>query len=174
MKYYIFSLLLAFTFSCNFTYARKVKNSFTIEKEYKRSKRDKQEIQGKLILYSDSVKNFNGNTGNLKNLFLDISFAGYEKEISSNKESFILVNSSDVGITGFEVKIDYLDMQDRMLHSRIIKEACFVPPGETRRFDIDSWDLQHTYYYYLGNQPKKVATPYKVVFNTKAIWIDEI
>ena len=55
-------------------------------------------------------------------------------------------------------------MKGRMLHSRIVELDCEVPPEESRKFDITSWDKQHTYYYYLGNEPKKVATPFQVKF----------
>lgn len=92
------------------------------------------------------------------------SFAGYDKEANSNKESFLIVNSTDHEILGFCVRIDYLDMKGRMLHSRIVEEKCDVPPHEARRIDIKSWDTQHTYYYYLGNEPKRVATPFQVSF----------
>ena len=116
------------------------------------------------IILSDSLLYREKGESKLLEATAKISFAGYEKEANSNKESFIMVNRSDFTVIGFEVKVEYLDMQDRMLHSRLLKENCNVPAGESRHIDAISWDKQHTYYYYLGNAPRRVATPYKVRF----------
>lgn len=186
--------------------AKKIKESFVIEKEEKSSKNKKSGIEGKKVVITDSVTSglFSNKTDSLmtekdskggkdgtwkgesnltheapsgedeevRNL-RNCSFSGYDKEPNSNKESFILMNPGPYVITGYEVKIEYLDMQGRMLHSRKVTLPCFVPPGENHRFDIPSWDIQHTYYYYLGNAPKRVATPFQVRFLPQAIWIEQ-
>ena len=150
--------------------ARKVKQTFKIEKSAGGSRKEgkklkPQDFEGREISADDSLEW----TGKIR----EISFVGYDKEPNSNKESFLLVNPSDKKVLGYKVKIDYLDLQGRMLHSRIIEETCEVPAGETRRIDIPSWDTQHTYYYYLGNEPKRVATPFKVVFEPLSFRIIE-
>lgn len=137
--------------------ARKVKNNLKVEKE------SKTKDSGKVLIEGQEVQPD----------FVLCSFSGYDKEANSNKESFILSNPSQYILTGYEVRIDYLDMQGRMLHSRTIKEPCFIPSGETRRFDLNSWDKQHTYYYYLGNEPRRVATPFQVAFTPLRFWILE-
>lgn len=105
------------------------------------------DIDGPLWFYPDSIR-----------------FTGYDKTLPSKKESFLIVNRSDAEIKKIGIRITYLDMKDRMLHSRDITVDCTVPPGETRRGDISSWDVQNTYFYYLGPEPRRVATPYKVRF----------
>lgn len=148
---------------------KKIKNSFKIEKSDKtKSKSQMSGFPGKEISFIDTLSN----RQDLKELE-KCGFAGYEKEAHSNKESFILINGSDKTILAFKLRIDYLDIKDRMLHAREVQQMCVVPPGETRRFDIKSWDTQHTYYYYLGNEPKKVAIPYKVSISPISLWIDE-
>lgn len=152
---------------------KKVKYSLTINKEEKVNKSQspgfKEKIPGIEVNIADSL-----NKGVLSDYLSNIvGFAGYDKEANSNIESFLVLNHSDQIITGFKVKIDYLDLKGRMLHSRTVESACMVPSGESRRVDIKSWDLQHTYYYYLGNEPKKVATPFKVEFFPQIIWIEE-
>lgn len=137
--------------------AKKIRNSFKIE--------NKKSLDSS----HSSKKNPEGVETNLP----ECSFSGYDKEVSSNIESFILTNPTDKFITGFNVVIEYLDMQGRMFHSREITESCHVPPGESRRIDIPGWDKQHTYYYYLGNEPRRVATPFKVVFHPKSFWIKD-
>lgn len=102
-----------------------------------------------------------------------LRFSGYEKEINSKKESFLISNNSHDLIHGLKVRIVYLDMNGRMFHSRETSNKCNLPQGETRKIDIPSWDNQNTYFYYLGNEPKKVATPFKVEIIPLAVWIEE-
>lgn len=164
-------LVLYLFFGCDFAVAKKIKNSFVIEKESrKNTKPTDQQIPGVKIELSDSLTVKSQERGNLFN----VSFAGYDKEPNSNRESFIIVNPTALTLTGYSVKIDYLDMQGRMLHSRTLTQGCLVPEGESRRIDVASWDTQHTYYYYLGNEPKRVATPFQVTFTPLAYWIETI
>ncbi len=105
-----------------------------------------------------------------------VSFSGYEKEAGAARETMFISNHSGLFISGIEMTVIYLDMSGRMLHSRKITKKCDVPPGETRMFDYPTWDRQKTYYYHLGNSPRKVATPYDVKVSPIAFWIktDEI
>lgn len=172
MKYLGWALLvLSLIFGLQTSDGKKIKNSFTIPKS-KTIKAKEETIKGIKIELSDSLQNFQSESEVQMSDFRGINFAGYDKEPNSAVESFVLVNPTPSAILGFEVKIDYLDMQDRMLHSRNYKTACFIPGGETRRFDIKSWDSQNTYYYYLGNAPKRVATPFKVTFTPLAVWVE--
>lgn len=168
------SLLLA-VFACtldvNEASARKYKYSLSVDKESKRKKAKPENIPGVMVNLSDTLDLENSDLPEMAEL-RKVNFAGYDKEPNSSTESFLLVNPSGQNLTGFEVRIDYLDMQGRMLHSRTVKQACFVPAGETRRFDLKSWDVQHTYYYYLGNEPKRVATPFQVVFHPVSLWLE--
>lgn len=172
------NLRIAIILSCFFFFclqgaeAKKVKTSLSIVKETGTS-RDKShpEFEGKEIVMTDSVSP--GEDKDIREQLLHCIFTGYEKEINSNKESFILKNEGNFEVSGFKVKIVYYDMQGRMLHSQTVTLPCEVPPGEARKFDIRSWDSQHTYFYYLGNEPKKVATPFKVEFKPLSIWIKD-
>lgn len=150
------------------TDAKKIKNSFKVEREPKSVVAGKTAPEGIIISMKDAVPDESTGIGMEK-----INFAGYEKELSSNYESFIIINGSDACLTGFSLKIDYLDMKGRMIHSREVTESCDVPKGESRKIDIRSWDTQRTYYYYLGNEPRRVATPYKVSFQPICFWIKE-
>ena len=142
--------------------ARKIKNTFRIEKNSERnSTAGKVKIEGREL-----------NSDNLPEDLKKCSFSGYDKEATSSRESFIVSNPSEKILTGFKVKINYLDMQGRMLHSRIVEESCIVPPGESRRIDIKSWDTQHVFYYHLGNEPRRVATPFQVEFKPVSFFIE--
>lgn len=144
--------------------AKKIKHSLRVEKEEKSKNRKADEKEGIEICLADSLNLKEQGRNSLLEELQKCSFYGFEKETNVNYETFLLKNTTNDTITGFEVRIDYLDMQGRMLHSRTVKEKGEVPPHETRKFDIPSWDKQHTYYYYLGNKPKKVAIPFKVSF----------
>ena len=170
MRYPVVSLIvsMAFIFFCQpYADAKKIRLSHSVEKSSKSDKKLKETQslqQSRQINLADSLE-FIGTPET--DLFLDlkkIDFSGYDKEPYSSVESFILTNPTDRTLLFFKVKIDYLDMKGRMLHSRIVELDCEVPPQESRKFDIASWDKQHTYYYYLGNEPKKVATPFQVKF----------
>lgn len=172
MKNYLIILFLIGLFCAEVTEAKKIKSTLKVEKESKINKNKTDRIPGVEILLADA-ENLNGSeTDSLNFALRNISFSGYEKEANSSKETFLLTNPTDTPITGFQVRIDYLDMKDRMLHSRVVTEPCFVPDGESRKLDIKSWDNQHTYYYYLGNEPKKVATPFKVTFTPISYWVE--
>lgn len=150
--------------------AKKIKTTLKINKERnEKVNPEKLENNFKLILRDDSVFLKYGNTFS----FDSISFLGYEKEINSNHETFLIKNNSEARIMAFKIKIIYKDLKDRMFHSRIIDNECDIPPKETRKIDINTWDKQKTYYYYLGNEPRKVATPYKVEFSLLSVAIED-
>ena len=169
MKYPLYIWIALFMFLAQPGEAKKIKNSFAIEKEARTNKKKPTpSLKGRNIVLKDTTVN-----NDLKTSMANIGFSGYDKEINSSQESFLVTNPTLYTLTGFEIKIEYYDMKDRLLHSKIVKESCEIPPHESRRFDIKSWDTQHTYYYYLGNEPKKVATPYKVSFKPLSFWINE-
>lgn len=92
-----------------------------------------------------------------------IVFSGYEKLLTSTKESFFVTNNTDSAITRLVVKIEYLDMKRRLLDSRTATIDLDLSPGETRKADISSWDRQKVFFYYRSRQPKVAqATPYRV------------
>ncbi len=99
-----------------------------------------------------------------------VIFSGYDKTANSSKETFHVINRSDTTIKKAGIRITYLDLRNRMLHSRETVINCDVPKGETRLVSIKSWDEQHTFYYYLSPEPKKTATPYKLSIDL--LWIE--
>lgn len=168
----IVALLIVF---CGFvdSEAKKVRSSLRIEKQSKSKTTVGKDIEGRKINLNDSVSTSDLFLMELMPQLRNCRFTGYEKEVNSGKETFILNNLTDRAIKGFTVKIDYLDMKGRMLHSQTITESCDIPKGETRRFNIKSWDEQHSYYYYRGNEPRKVATPFQVKFHPISFWVEE-
>lgn len=94
-----------------------------------------------------------------------IAFSGYDKTQRSAVESFFITNNTDRTMTGITMYIDYRMPDGRQLHKRFVRLVCDIPPGETRKADIESWDRQRTFYYELSEPPRKGGTPYRVVFD---------
>lgn len=92
-----------------------------------------------------------------------VSFSGYEKTLRTSRENFFVTNHSSDSLTSLTLEIEYLDMSGRQLDKRPVTIHIDLPPGQTRRADIKSWDRQNVMYYYRSPQPRaKQATPYKV------------
>lgn len=96
-------------------------------------------------------------------------FSGYEKTLRSSKESFFVTNRSDSTVNRISLSITYKDMKGRPLDTRDVDLNVDLPPGETRRVDLRSWDRQNVFYYHLSPVPRSAhATPYRVNIRLKA------
>ena len=104
------------------------------------------------IVTSDTLLN----TDNL------LYICGYEKALRSSRETIFIHNPTDSVIDHISLTIQYLDTSGRMIHKRSLSHDVDIPPKETRRYDIPSWDTQKSYYYIQGDRPRKTATPYDV------------
>ncbi|MBD5269483.1 MAG: hypothetical protein HDS43_02530 [Bacteroides sp.] len=87
-------------------------------------------------------------------------FAGYDKQLASSQESFFISNRSEREIKQLKIRITYLDLKGRMLHQREEVLSVEIPPQETRKVDIKSFDVQHSFYHILSNKPTRRATPF--------------
>ena len=97
-----------------------------------------------------------------------IRFYGFDKTAASNMESFFISNGLDRTVSELVVIITYSDMKGRQLHRQEVKIDCTIPPGETRRTDIKSWDTQKSFYYHKSAKPKRQATPFDVRLELKS------
>lgn len=150
------------------SYAKKITQKLKIKEDKKQKKKienqKKDDYREFTVCSADSLKYIDEDG----NVFLlntrDFKFAGYEKEPNASVESFLILNGSVHTLRKASFNIIYMDMKGRMLHKRNVTVDCNIPPSESRKFDIKSWDSQKTYFYHLGNAPKKTATPYDVKF----------
>ena len=152
--------------------ARKVRQSLKIVKEKGSDKKNSDNDLGKELPADEDSFIISHDGRQIRFSPDSISFAGYEKEAGAASETMIIVNRSEATVTAIRFKITYLDMQDRMLHSRILTLRCHVPSHENRKCDFKSWDTQHTYFHYLGNEPRKLATPYKIEILPLAFFVE--
>lgn len=91
-----------------------------------------------------------------------VDFYGYEKTLRSTRETVFVTNRSSRPTAALRFTINYYDAQGRLLHSRQVRAAAEIPPGETRRLDFPSWDKQCTFYYTGSPRPRTPAIPYSI------------
>ena len=65
-----------------------------------------------------------------------VDFYGYEKTLRSTRETVFVTNRSSRPTAALRFTINYYDAQGRLLHSRKVRAAAEIPPGETRRLDF--------------------------------------
>lgn len=141
--------------------ARKVKQSLRVDTKSTQSQTSKKQKAVKASEESGFTYYVKG-----KGTFLlpvdSIVFSGYDKPAAASKEAFLVTNNTDVTLLETTVSVTYKDMEDRMLHKRSSTIKCNIPPGETRKLEIPTWDSQMSYYYFRSAEPRRTATPYKV------------
>lgn len=97
---------------------------------------------------------------------------GFEKTLRSRQESVHATNllAADT-IVSLEIRIDYLDLKGRQLHSRTVSVDCEIPPGQTRLLTFPSWDRQQVWHYRLSKPPRSgaQATPFDVKLTPRLI-----
>ncbi len=138
--------------------AKKIKQTHKLEVNKGKETSGKRNKKQKIYIEADSL------------LADSIRFSGYDKPINAKKETFHLSNSTSRNLKKVGIRVTYLDLNGRMLHMRETEAECDIPTGETRLVSIPTWDRQNTFYYYLGPEPRRVATPYKT--SISLLWIE--
>lgn len=93
-----------------------------------------------------------------------IVMKGFSKRASDSKESFFLTSRLSHPISSVRLLMRYMTMDGSVLHERRIVVPVDLKPGETKLVSVKTFDLQHRFYYYGGNKPRKSATPFKVAY----------
>lgn len=99
-----------------------------------------------------------------------IVFAGYDKQLHKSTESFFISNHTDTLLKSVKIAITYHDMHGAMLHEKTEKIDADIPPGETRKADIRSFDTQGSFYYHLSPKPRKGGIPFDTRIRILEIW----
>lgn len=160
-KTIIFGIFFLFFLSAtDDIYARKIKTKRPVSKSSIILNKHNTEKTSHYIYENDSTQNFG-------RIIDNIHFYGFDKTANSSSESFFISNSLDSILTALTVDITYLDLQGRQLHKRRIEFDCNIPPGETMRQDIKSWDIQKAFYFHQSAKPRRQATPFKVNIQLK-------
>lgn len=92
-----------------------------------------------------------------------IRVSGYSKPLRATRESMFVTSRAADDIVAVELSISYLDLKGRTLHERTLWRRVIIPPGQTRKVDIPSWDPTQTFFYHRGPRPRTDGvTPYDV------------
>ena len=143
--------------------ARKIRTKHSIPKISSKSEsKDNSEKNASISASSDSVAFYN-------RICPAIRFYGFDKTVGSSLESFFISNELDSAINAMEITITYSDMKGRQIHKRNLRLECDVPPHETIRTDIKSWDSQKSFYFYQSAKPKRQATPFKAKIELNSV-----
>ena len=152
---HIIPLILGLLFIAPSIKARKIKTKHSIHKvSEKTSKAGSSENSDSIISLTTDSLTF------VEKIRPDIRFYGFDKTATSSVESFFISNALDSEIIGMDILITYFDMQGRQLHKRNVSLDVIVPPHETVRTDIKTWDTQKSFYFHQSAKPKRQATPF--------------
>ncbi|MCM1032755.1 MAG: hypothetical protein NC405_03265 [Odoribacter sp.] len=93
-----------------------------------------------------------------------VAVAGFEKSLKSTREMMFVTNNTVRRINSLGFEITYTDIDGHMLHKVIHELDTDIPPGETRRIDVRSFDSGGIYYYKLSPPGPRTlrATPFDV------------
>ncbi|MDE6716732.1 MAG: hypothetical protein K2J70_00935 [Muribaculaceae bacterium] len=100
-----------------------------------------------------------------------VVFSGFDKKLRSNQESFFITNHTDRTLTAVALYIDYLTPDGRQLHKKYYRLVCNIPPGETRKADIRTWDTQNSFYYEKCAPSRGGGSPFTVRFDPVAYYL---
>lgn len=125
---------------------------------------------GEMVEGSFMVASFCENCNNGYRLD-QVVFTGFDKTLKNSKESFFIINNTDRVLTGVTLYIDYRTPDGRQLTKRFLKLSCSIPPGETRKADIPTFDTQRSFYYIDSERPKRGGNPFNVKFDPVAFYL---
>lgn len=93
-----------------------------------------------------------------------IAVDGFEKPIRSMRESMTIHNNTSRTVEAVELDLVYTDTGGRMIHRARHTVSAAVPPGESRRIDVPTFDSSATFYYRHSKRPRYTshATPFDV------------
>lgn len=102
-----------------------------------------------------------------------VRLSGYDKPLKSRIETLFATNLTYDTIRSITLRITYLDMHRRQLHSATHTLTVTIPPQSTRQIAFRSWDRQQSFYYILSARPRiGTATPYNVTCTPLSIVTD--
>lgn len=144
--------------------ARKVTVKYKRDKKEKTSDEEGEMVRGSFMVASqceDCNKGYR---------LQQIEFTGYDKPGRTASESFFITNRTDRTMSGVTLYIDYRTPDGRQLHKQFLKLSCDIPPGETRRAEIKSWDTQRSFHYELS-APGRRTQAFRVTFDPVAYYL---
>lgn len=153
-------------------YARKINVKVKADKNRNKNKKGKTSEESEILYFAEADSCGFQNYGLFPADKLILS--GFDKKNSSSKESFFITNRSGYSVERIFLTFTYLTSDGRMLHKRAIELDMEIPPGETRKTDIPSFDTQKSFHYIHSPAPtRKPSTPFSVTIVPDSIRISK-
>lgn len=153
MRFLLISLIMILI-GCVSLSGRKIKTS-SIRKPVMEKIRDNG-VPGSFMVSAGCDSSNNGYTMD------QIVYAGYEKKSNSKVESIFVSNHTDSYLIRVCFYIDYLTPDSLQLDRRFRSLDCEIPPGETRKLDMRSWDTQNSFRYISSPKGRSQSSTYIV------------
>lgn len=93
-----------------------------------------------------------------------VTLRGFSKRAGEPKESFMLINHSNMHLSRVVLLFRYYDINNVLFHEREVIVECDLPPYSSRVTSIKTFDEGHNYYYYNTKNLKEGAVAFKVGF----------
>ena len=93
-----------------------------------------------------------------------IAVDGFEKPLRSMRESMTVHNRTARPLVSVGLDMVYTDLSGRMIHRARHNVNAMIPPGESRRIDVPTFDSSASFYYRHSARPRYTshATPFDV------------
>lgn len=101
-----------------------------------------------------------------------VVFSGFDKKRNNSRESFFIINGSDKPLAGVLLAFEYRTPDGRMLHRRYALISITIPPRETKKVDLQSWDTQRSFYYVKSESESSRGNPFDVTITPLALIIE--
>lgn len=93
-----------------------------------------------------------------------VTMRGFSKRAGESKESFMLVNNSNLHISRVELRLKYVDVNEVLLHEREVMVECDLPSYSSRITSIKTFDEGHKFHYLYSKSVKDDAVAFLVKF----------
>lgn len=101
-----------------------------------------------------------------------VVFSGFDKKRNNSRESFFIINGSAKPLAGVLIALEYRTPDGRMLHRRYVLISTLIPPHETKKVDLQSWDTQRSFYYLKSESDSSRGNPFDVTITPHALIIE--
>lgn len=100
-----------------------------------------------------------------------VTYSGYDKPLTSNKETIFITNNTDKELTAVSFYINYIDVNGRQIHRAYHSLDISIPAGETRMVSFRSWDVQNSFRYKNSRDSRRDSYTYTIELDPVSIYL---
>lgn len=90
-----------------------------------------------------------------------VTMRGYAKRFNESKETFMLINNTNLYLSQVELLLKYFDVEGVLLHERTELIFCDLPPYSSRQLSIKTFD-EGRKFHYIGSKSGKGSVAYEI------------